>query len=123
MHEGFFGQKNFFGLHVFGVIDAAINGADGRTLWFIMESYALGTLRMCDVVDVHAAGLILGFCLHFSDCGVNTGSLKACSFCKLPVCSTFVDGVVGAFRFTCTAVDAFVCDHNGHCFFRSEVGT
>ena len=123
MHEGFFGQQNLFGLHVIGIIDTAINGADSRTLWFVMKSYALGTLRMCDVVDVHASGLILGVCLYFSDSGMNARSLEACAFCKLPVCSTFVDGVVGAFWFTCTAIDAFVCDHNRHCFFRSEVVT
>jgi hypothetical protein len=31
-----------------------------------------------------------------------------------PVRSAFIDRVVRAFRFTCTTVDAFRCNHDGH---------
>ena len=55
-----------------------------------------------------------GFSVDFTGCGVLAGTLETCTVGKGPGCASFVNGVVWTFRFTCTTIDAFVCNHDGH---------
>ena len=45
---------------------------------------------------------------------VFTTSAEPRAIRKLPRGTALIDGVVGAFGFTSTAIDALVCNHDGH---------
>ena len=121
VHKGFLGQQQFFRFLVIGVIHAAINWADSRALGLVVKSDAFGAFLVRDVVNIHVARIIFKLGIDLARSGVFTVAFESCSIGKLPAGSTLIDGVVGTFRFTGTAVDAIVGNHNGHARVRSWV--
>ncbi len=86
--------------------DAAIDRANSCTLGFIMESSTLGTLIRYDVEIIGGVE---------PDGTARTGIIRAKGLsAESPVSSTLVDGVIRAFWFACTTIDAFGCDHDSH---------
>lgn len=104
-----------------GIIHAAIDWADSRALGLVVKPDAFGAFFVRDVVDIHVARVVFTLGIDHARSGVFTVAFEPCSIGKLPAGSTLIDGVVGTFRFTGTAVDAIVGNHNGHARVRSWV--
>jgi len=114
VHERLLGEQLVFGLSVVGVVHAAVYGTHCGALRLVVEAHAFGALVRCDVVDVHAAGFLNSLGIDRARRGVVARAFQAGSIGKSPLRSTFIDGVVGTFWFASPAVDAGVCNHNGH---------
>ena len=114
VHKGFLGQQQFFRFFVIGVIYAAIDWADSRALGLVVKPDAFGAFLVRDVVGLHVARVVFTLGIDHARSGVFGVTIDPCSIGKKPASSTLIDGVVGTFRFTGTAVDAIVCNHDGH---------
>ena len=66
-------------------------------------------VKYCDL-----AGFLNSLGIDRARRGVVARAFQAGSIGKSPLRSTFIDGVVGTFWFASPAVDAGVCNHNGH---------
>lgn len=114
MHKSLLCKQLLLRLSVVRVVYAAIDRTDCCTLGFVVESNALGALVWGDVIHVHVDGGVLGVSLYGTSGRVVACASETCSIRKFPISASFVDGVIGAFRFTSSAIDAFVGDDNGH---------
>jgi len=114
VEEGFFRQQIFFRLSMSWVVHTAIHWANGCTLWLIVEADALGAFVTYDVIQVRIDGLMFFIGFHNTRYWMLAASAESGSIREFPPSTAFIDGVVGAFRLTCTAIDAFVCNHDGH---------
>ena len=113
VHKCFLGQQQFFRFFVIGVIYAAIDRADSRALGLVVKPDAFGAFFVRDVVDIQVARVVFTLGIDHARSGVFTVALNpvpSANCQPLPL----IDGVVGTFRFTGTAVDAIVGNHNGH---------
>jgi len=102
------------GVRVSLIGHAAIHWAYGSALWLFVEANTLGALVGDDVVDVHFLWLLSSISIGRETAETSELALDGSTVCETPFGTTFVDGVVGAFRFACTAVDALVSYLDGH---------
>ena len=114
VHEFFFREQFSFGFTVVGVIDAAIDRTNGSALRFIVKTYTFGAFIGYDVIHIHAYGFVFkvgigGFPTQQLHCTAQAGTIG-----KAPFSAPFINCVIRTFRLTCTAVDAFVGNHNRH---------
>ena len=114
MHERLLGEQLVLRFFVVGVVHAAVYRTDCGTLGFVVKAYTFGAFVRCDVVNVHAARFLRGLGVDLSGRRVVPISFQSSSIRKCPFCATFIDGVVGAFGFAGSAIDAGVGDHDGH---------
>ena len=114
MQPIFFCQQFFHCLTIHFVGDTAVDGANGGTLGFFMESLALGTFVGNDVVDVDADGRIALTGIDDGTIEQGKGAFNTAAIGYSPFYTAFVDGIVGALGLAGAAVDAFFCYLDSH---------
>jgi hypothetical protein len=114
MQRGLLGQKFFFGFPVILIIHTAINGANGRTLRFIVEAHAFCTLIGNDIIKIHGYRSLSVIGIYMQTAFGIEVPFQACAVGKSPFGTPFIDGIVRAFRLTSPAVDTFFRDFNCH---------
>lgn len=107
-------QQDIFGFYTIGIGQAAIYRTYRRALRFVVKPLAFRALVRHDVVIIHLNGG-----LHVGDIDrpavlKRVGSLQRCAVLHRPLDAALVNGVVGAFRLACAAVDAIAGDIYGH---------
>ena len=103
-----FFQEIFLRFNVFGVGQTAINGADRRTLRFVVETNAFGTFVWHDKIDFIRVKIALE--------AARRGGVRILNVAQFPRYCRFVDGGIRAFRLARAAVDTVRCDANSHSF-------
>ncbi len=105
-----------------GVVYAAVYGAYGGALRLFMETHAFRTLIGHDVI-IFVGNWGLGSRGGYDSATVNFYLFQRSAIGPTPLSTTFINRIVGAFRFAGTAVDALVGYHYGHSRSRLELGT
>jgi hypothetical protein len=114
VQTGFTFEQNLLRLDPLRVGYAAIDRTHCRALRLLVKAHALGTLVGYDVIKIVGNGLVFVFGIHHSIALEGVGTAHRVALRNGPLHAALVDGVVGAFGFASTAVDALVGDHDGH---------
>jgi hypothetical protein len=93
--------------------NTAVDGANGSTLWLLVETYTFRAFVGNDIIKLVRDGRLWRFTAHYRTIAeINFGQLGAPT--PRPFNTTFIDGCVGALGFAGTTVDALVGDHDSH---------
>lgn len=92
----------------------AVHGADGSALRLLVETHALGAFVSHNVIYIHFLRFLSSICIGREPTITREGTLYGGAIGKTPFGTTFIDGVVGAFGFARTTVDALVSYLDGH---------
>jgi hypothetical protein len=114
VHKCFAGKECFLALAEVRVVHAAINGANCRALWLIVETNTLCTLIGYYIVHIHSPwGLGRISIYRWVANGANL-AFKGGSIRKTPLYSSFVNCIIRAFGLASSAVNALICYHYSH---------
>jgi hypothetical protein len=111
---GFTLKQQFLRFSSVWIGNATIDRTNSRALWFLVESHALGTFVGHYIIYVvrYRGSAFVGLVRLASTIGKMAPNAR--TVCIGPINPTLVDGVVGAFRLTGSAVDAFIGNDYGH---------
>ena len=115
VQPGLFGQQFFLSLNHVRIRHAAVYRAHSGTLRLFMETGTFCAFARYDVVKFIGHGRLSVFCINRRSV-FQFNCFQLGSPGPVPLLSAFIDGCIGAFRFTCTSVDALVRNYNCHAF-------
>jgi hypothetical protein len=112
----FLRQQLFYRLFIEIVRYAAIDGANSRTLRLFMETLAFCALIGRDIVGIYADGSIPLAGVHDRTVQERERAFHAGTIGNSPFNATFINGIIGTFGLTGSAIDTFFGYFNRHIF-------
>ena len=107
-------EERFIVFHMVVIRHAAVYRAYGSALGLIMKTLALGALIGHNVVNIVRYGCTGLIGVYLFACWQHHAPAQAGTILVPPVICAFIDGRIGAFGLTGTAVYAFVCYNDSH---------
>jgi hypothetical protein len=93
---------------------AAIDWANGCTLWFFVKTYTLGTFVGDNVIIIVGNRHLLCLGVYAFSAFKFVVTTYSAAIANCPLHTTLIDGIVGAFGFARAAVNTFISYNYGH---------
>jgi hypothetical protein len=109
-----FVQQLIFRLPHIRVRNAAVHGAYSGTLGFFVKTNTFCTLVGNNIIHRVGNRFVLLFSIYLAAIHQWISPFKRSAIGHSPFNSSFVNGIIRAFRLTSPAIDTFVCNSNSH---------